>query len=170
MRCLFVVLFCAFALPLHAYRREYRVTLNGLQKTGSEVCFFRGDNGGPLALYFTYDTVECLSADRILDMPPGLFHVFARHPGGYVSEHPDYFVYRGPPKPEAGYEALEIPMRSAAMLDLHDALAAAPRGASIGLWLAPTPAAGAAIFPAVNGETTRLLSAERVAAPRLVGE
>lgn len=164
-----LLLLCGLALPAQAYRREYRVTSHGERKQGSEVCFYRGDSGkNPFDLFFSYDRVECLPADRVLDLPPGLFHVFARHRDGYISEHPDYFVYTGPPKPEGGYEALEIPLRSAAVLDLRDAIAGAPRSASIGVWLAPAPNAGAAFFPAVSGETTMLVPAERLLVPLLV--
>jgi hypothetical protein len=167
-RALFLLL-CVIALPAQAYRREYRVAVNGQRKEGSEVCFYRGDSGkGPFVLFFSYDSVQCLPADRVLDFPPGLFHVFARHRDGYVSEHPDYFVYDGPPKPEAGYEALDIPLRSAAVLDLREAIAGAPRGASIGVWLAPTPTAGASFFPAVDGESSMLVPAERLLIPLLV--
>ena len=165
------LLLCGLALPAQAYRREYRVTLNGERTQGSEVCFYRGESGkGPLALFFSHDSVECLPADRVLDFPPGLFHVFARHREGYVSEHPDYFVYAGAPNPEAGYQVLEIPLRSAAVLDLREAVAGAPRGASIGVWLAPAPNAGAAFLPRVGGEATMLVPADRLLVPLLIAD
>src|SRR5258708_21591081 len=85
------------ALPALAYRREYATTVEGKRKEGSEVCFYRGITGDPFSLFFTPGDVACLPADAILDFPPGLIHVFARHKAGYASVHRDYTVYEGPP-------------------------------------------------------------------------
>src|SRR6266542_2840154 len=95
------------ALPALAYRREYAVTWEGQRKAGSEVCFYRGIWRDAFSLFFTPGNVQCLSADAILDFPPGLFHVFARHKDGYASMQRDYTVYEGPPEPERGYQKLE---------------------------------------------------------------
>ncbi|HYM59310.1 MAG TPA: hypothetical protein VEZ11_00305, partial [Thermoanaerobaculia bacterium] len=154
------------AWPSLGYRREYRVTSDGVRKAGSEVCFYRGDSAADaFSLFFTHDEVVCLPADSVLDMPPGLFHAFARHADGYVSAHRDFFVYRGAPIPESGYESLEIPLQPAAFVDIK--LTLAP-GQSIGVWLAPTPTTGGTFIPLVTGEHTIMVPADTAFVPLLI--
>src|SRR5947199_6139806 len=86
------VLMLFLALPALAYRREYAVTWEGARKTGAEVCFYRGTIDSAFTLFFTPGKVQCLSADTILDFPPGLIHVFARHKDGYASVQRDYTI------------------------------------------------------------------------------
>lgn len=105
------------ALPAVAYRREYAVTLGGQRKAGSEICFYRGVRGDLFSLFFSPTDVRCLPADAILDFPPGLIHVFARHKDGYASVQRDYSVYDGPPNPERGYEKLETALVKAGIVD-----------------------------------------------------
>src|SRR5262245_7723695 len=97
------------AFPALGYRREFATMWEGHRKSGSEVCFYRGLRGDPFSLFFTSGDVRCLSADLVLDFPPGLVHVFARHKDGYASQHRDYTVFGEPARPEQGYEKLEIP-------------------------------------------------------------
>lgn len=152
------------AFPAAAYRREYNVTLDGSRKGGSEVCFFdaRG-TANAFDLYFTYKRVACLPADKVLDMPRGIFHAFARHRDGYVSGHPDYSVSDVDAR-EAGYQLLEIPVTPAARVDFSEQRSAARAG----VWLTPTPEAGGVFFPAVDGETSVMVPAGRTVVPLLV--
>lgn len=150
------------ALPLFAYRREYAVTWKGQRKTGSEVCFYRGTSGDAFSLFFTSTKVRCLSADAILDFPPGLIHAFARHKDGYASPFRDYTVYDGPPNPERGYEKLEIPLTKAGLVDFAPALKPLRANQHLGVWTSST------FIPLVESETTVLAPAEVPVVPLII--
>jgi len=169
MRRLAALLLFLAAVPTYAYRREYRVTLDGTRKPGSEVCFYEGTSGrNPFELFFSYTTVRCLPADDVLDFPPGLFHAFARHHDGFVSAYRDYFVYRGDPAPERGYRQLEIPLAPAAFVDMTAVLKELHPGEAAGVWIAPTPTRAGTFFPLVNGENTIMVPAGEPLLPLLI--
>lgn len=156
------------ALPAFAYRREYAVTWDGQRKPGSEVCFYRGERGDAFALFFTPGDVRCLPADAILDFPPGLIHVFARHKDGYASMQRDYSIYDGPPNPERGYEKLETPLVRAGIVDFAGVLKKLAANQRLGVWLTSTPSSTSTFIPLVPGETTILAPAEMTVVPLLV--
>jgi hypothetical protein len=162
-RLVFVSVFpVLLAAPAFGYRREYIVTSEGARKPGSEVCFYRGTSpSDAFSLYFTYDKAGCLPADAVVDLPRGLFHVFARHSDGYVSGFDDFFVYQGPPAPEQGYGRLEIPLQPAARVDVSDVLSRLERGQRVGVWLAPTERESGTYLPLIDGESEILVPAGR---------
>jgi hypothetical protein len=165
------VLWILVAVPMFAYRREYIVTDAGERKPGSEVCFYRGTSvSDAFSLYFSHDRVACLPADAVLDLPSGLFHVFARHPDGYISGSGDFFVMNGPPAPEAGYGALEIPVKRAARIDFSDVLRGRRAGERVGVWVAPTAAESGHYIPLVDGEAEMLVPADRPFLPLVIGK
>jgi hypothetical protein len=169
LAALFLVALCA--APAYSYRREYVVTLDGARKPGSEVCFYRAvDAHDPFHLFFSYDTVQCLPADRILDIPSGMFHAFARHRDGYVSKYRDYFAHKGEPYPDRGYEKLEIPLERAGVVDLTPIAKTMKEGQSLGVWLAPTPSTPGTFFPLVDGETSVFVPADTPVIPLLVAD
>ena len=164
-----VILTLALSSPVFAYRREYSVTLNGVRKPGSEVCFYGGKSAAnPFALFFSYDRAGCLAADEVLDLPPGLFHAFARHGEGYVSGYRDFFVHEGPAVPERGYQMLEIPLERAAYADVSAINASLKPGQKVGLWLAPAPDGSDTFFPLIDGESSIMLPAGREFVPLVV--
>ena len=166
---LLVLLLVVITFPAYAYRREYVVTHDGARKAGSEVCFYRGASAADVfSLYFSYDQVACLPADEVLDLPPGLFHAFARHADGYVSGHRDFFVYRGPPAPEEGYERLEIPLEVGGWADLSAILQGRKPHETVGVWIAPTPTHSGTFLPLVDGETSVMVPARRAFVPMLI--
>ncbi|MHB0972329.1 MAG: hypothetical protein ACYC7A_18845 [Thermoanaerobaculia bacterium] len=155
-----LVLLLFLATPASGYRREYRVLLDGERMQGSEVCFYQGKSAADaFSLYFSYDRVACLPADDVLDMPPGLFHVFARHPSGYVSADRDYFVYRGAPAPEVGYSLLDIPLRAAALADFGALARSLKPRESLGVWVAPSSNSSGTFFPLVDNESVLMVPA-----------
>lgn len=156
-------------LPAYPYRREYRVTWGGERKPGSEVCFYRGDAASdPFRLFFSHTNVTCLPADQVLDFPPGLFHAFARHSDGFVSSYRDYFIYRGAPAPEAGYEILDTPLEKAGIADLTKVLKSLRPGQSVGVWVAPTSTTSGTYLPLVPGETSIMVPAQTRVLPLLI--
>jgi hypothetical protein len=164
-----LLLLGSLVAPASAYRREYKVTLNGERKKGSEVCFFRGGKGRtPFSLFFSSPTATCLPADQVLDLPPGLFHAYARHRDGYASEYRDYFVYDGPPVPEKGYEVLETPLQEAGFADFAAVARSLRPGQALGVWLAPTVRSSGMFLPLVPGETTILVPAGIPFVPLLI--
>jgi hypothetical protein len=165
------VLSLLVAVPVFAYRREYIVTAAGERKTGSEVCFYRGASASDaISLYFSHDRVACLPADSVLDLPAGLFHVFARHPDGYVSGSADFFVRNGAAAPEEGYVRLEIPIDRAARIDFSDVLRGRRAGEPVGVWVAPTPMESGNYLPLVDGETEMLVPADRPFLPLVIAK
>jgi hypothetical protein len=155
--------------PAFGYRREFRLMLNEQRQAGGEVCFYRARGAqNPFTLFFSYDAVRCLPADQVLDFPPGLFHLFGRYRNTYVSEHRDSFVYDGAPAPERGYQALDIPLREAAVVDFSAVIAHLQPGERIGVWLAPTPTTAGTFFPLVDGESAVVVPAETAVVPLLV--
>lgn len=163
-----VVVVLLLALPAFAYRREYVTTVDGQRKAGSEVCFYRGVKGDAFSLFFTPGNVACLPADAILDFPPGLIHVFARHKDGYASVHRDYTIYEGPPNPERGYEKLEIPMVRAGTVDFSAMLKSLQPAQRLGLWIASSPTSSGTFVPLVPGESAVLAPAEMMVIPLLI--
>lgn len=111
-----------FASSAHAYRAEIFAMHEGKRVAGAEVCLFRGASGiaDPFATFLQTDEVTCLPADQVIDIPPGLWHVFARDPRGLISTHPTIFMYDGPPIPEKYYKAVDADMYPAAVLDFPD--------------------------------------------------
>jgi hypothetical protein len=159
------------AVPAFGYRREYFVTDAGTRKAGSDVCFYSGASpSDAFSLYFSHDRVACLPADAVLELPPGLFHVFARHRDGYVSGAGDFFVMNGAPAPEAGYGALEIPVKRAARIDVADLLRTIRAGERVGVWAAPTATESGNYLPLVDGETEMLVPADRAFVPLIIGK
>jgi len=156
------------AVSAMAYRREYSVTWAGQRKAGSEVCFYRGVRGDPFTLFFTSSEVRCLSADSILDFPPGLIHVFARHQEGFASRNREYTVYDGPPDPERGYQKLETPLVRAGTVDFAATLKALRGSQHVGVWVGSTPASMGTFIPLVKGERTILAPAEVTIVPLVV--
>ena len=167
MRRVTIVAIMSLALTqsMFAYRREYSVTLNGHRKPKSEVCIYRGIRTDAFSIFFSDPDVTCLPADQVLDFPPGLFNAFARHSDGYVSEYRDFTVFSEPPRPEQGYEMLEIPLATAGYIDFSEQLKSLPQGDSLGVWLSPTPKTVSTYFPLVRGETEVLVPVNTVVIP-----
>jgi hypothetical protein len=150
------------AAPSFAYSREYIVTLNGERKGGSEVCFYRGESlGDSFSLYFTHETVACLPADAVVELPPGVAQVFARHRDGYVSGHADFSGEGGPAR-------LEISLKPAGRADLSELLSSLERGERAGVWLAPTESEAGTYLPLVDGETELFVPAGRPFLPLVI--
>ncbi|MEO8035960.1 MAG: hypothetical protein ABI837_16095 [Acidobacteriota bacterium] len=132
------------------------------------MCFYRGAHGDAFSLYFTSGKVQCLPAEAVLDFPPGLIHVFARHKDGYASAQRDFTVDDGPPKPEQGYEKLETPLVKAGIVDLGHAVKALGANQHLGVWVASSPTTSGTFIPLVPGETTILAPVEIPVVPLLV--
>ncbi len=147
------------------YRREYSVTWEGQRKPNSEVCIYRAVRTDAFSIFFSDPDVTCLPADKVLDFPPGLFNAYARHRDGYVSSYRDFTVFPDPPRPETGYELLEIPLERAAYVDFSDVLKSLPAGDALGVWLAPSPTRASTYFPLVRGETSVLVPTDRIVMP-----
>jgi hypothetical protein len=153
-------------------RREYKVTLDGARLKGGEVCFFAGESASdPFSLFFSYDQVECLSADEVIDFPAGLFHVFARHSAGYVGAYHEFVVFPPDTKAEAGYDLMEIPLSEAGRVDFSAAVEALQEGQSLGVWIATTPDGGDGFYmPLVTGERSLLVPSGTEVLPIVVAD
>lgn len=152
-------------------RIEFRAMKDGQRVEGSEVCFFPADrNDGFFAKFFSTNDVRCMSADAVLDLPPGLFNIFVRSGSTLVSSHPAFADNENPGPP--GYDVLDIPLMPAATLDV----ARAKRGLREGEWLAVylsnegQAESPASVRPVPDDETTVLVPADMPLVPLVVRE
>jgi hypothetical protein len=93
------LVFIAVAISLladraFAYRLEFAARRNGKPLQGAEVCFFKaGETDEPLELYLHDDEVRCLSADGVVEITPGRWLYYLRHPDGWMSSAPSVIKY-----------------------------------------------------------------------------
>jgi hypothetical protein len=104
---------------------EFIATSNGQRMVGSQVCF---SSAGEESRYFAKfmgdgSDVVCLSADDVLDMPPGDWNYFAYHESGYVSPHPGHMTVGAV---SDRYSAVDVELVPAGVLDLTKVVAALP--------------------------------------------
>jgi len=162
----------ALLLPTmaQASRIEYFTMLAHERLAGSEVCFFAGkDASNAFPLFFQFGpNILCHPADKILDLPPGLFHVFARHRDGYVTGYGPWEVYRGEARSEEGYSRTDLMLEPAAYLDLTRVVQKLTPGEYLAAWIAATRTAPATLIPLIPGETTLFVPASRTLLPLIV--
>lgn len=169
IRILSFILLSFACTALYGYRREYVVTLNDARKAGSEVCFYRGQSAiDAFSLFFFSGKTGCLPADSVLDLPPGLFHAFARHKDGYVSEHLDFLIIPESSTNDSGYETLAIPLARAGRVDFSQVKANLRPRQALGVWLVPSQANPGLFLPLIAGEPHVMVPVGRVAVPLLI--
>lgn len=104
-----------------AYRLEFFARHDGERVSHAEVCFFAAEQ--PRDIYrrfFASAEVRCLSADDVIDVPPGNWNVYARSGNSLVSNHPAYITHNGIARRDAGYKAVSLDLVAAATLDLSE--------------------------------------------------
>jgi hypothetical protein len=91
-----VLTLVAFALSVNASasRFEFVVRAHGERLPGAEVCFYPGDPATSASLLFGTSDVRCVPADKIIDVPPGVWNFYARHDDGWVTAHASTIVER----------------------------------------------------------------------------
>jgi len=77
-----------------AYRLEFAARRNGEPLRGAEVCFFKaGETDEPIELYLQSGEVRCFSADSVIEMTPGRWLYYLKHPDGWMSSSPSVIKY-----------------------------------------------------------------------------
>lgn len=118
--CWLVVYFCLWVPSLTAARVEFITVLNGERLAGSEICFFPGAAAAksPASLFLASDNVRCVSADDVLDMPPGAWNFYGRN-AGLVSAHAGVFTQRG--RGDSGrYQSVRVDLRPAGTISFEN--------------------------------------------------
>ena len=131
-RFLLAVAFIATAKNATAYRFEFFARHNGERVAHAEVCFFAADQ--PRDIYprfFASADVRCLSADDVIDVPPGKWNYYVRSGSSLVSDHPAYVTHSGTPRRDAGYKAVNLELVAAATIDLSEWVRARQDGETI---------------------------------------
>lgn len=103
------------APALFAYRFEFITTVSGDRLPGSEVCFYKGLSfQDPAAMYLTSDDVRCFPADKLIDVPLGIWVFYARHADGWVSAHGSAIRRTQEPLADQGYRTVKVELERAA--------------------------------------------------------
>src|SRR5215212_5450123 len=110
--------------PCSAYLREFVATHDHRRVAGAEVCFYRAAGfQSAFSLFFAHGSdIGCLAADKVLDIPTGVWTFWVRKPGVYTSIAQEQLSATGDPLAEEDYAPVEVPMRDAAVLDVADVL------------------------------------------------
>ncbi len=154
----------------HAYRAEIIALHAGRRVEGAEVCLFRGAAGNPdpFAVFVQSNELTCLPADMVIDVPPGLWHLFARHSRGFISTNPAMLSYDGPPIPERYYKALETDIYPAAMVEFPTARDLPPDQFIVAYYPHTNVASPPAFQPLPRGDTSMLIRAGTPVLPMIV--
>jgi hypothetical protein len=169
-RALSIALLLACSFPLFAGRVEFLVTREGEQVSGAEVCFFRGGEYGSLFdSFFSSSEVNCLPADRIIDLPASNWNIFARHDSGWISAAPTFQESSGDPPGKDGYASVELKMEPAGLLHLERVKSTLSDDESLFLYFANEElAVFSAVRPVPIEESTALVPAGVTVIPLIV--
>lgn len=146
------------------------ITLRGETRLAqSEVCFFPADaNDAFFGRYLSTDDVRCLSADAVINLPPGLFNVFARNGTSLIDSHPTFIDNANPGEP--GYRAVALPLDPAATLEVSDARSGLREGEWLAVYLTNESRREslATIHPVPRGDKKILVPADMPFVPMVV--
>jgi hypothetical protein len=98
-----------------AVRIEFKTIYNEIRIPDSEVCFFPGDASNQLKSYFQSNDVRCVPADKVLDVPRGAWHFFARSSDGFTSAWPGFVLLR---EDLDAYKGIQVDLVPAAKLNV----------------------------------------------------
>ena len=111
------------AFPALAYRAEFVAQYHGTRVAGAEVCFFPAgaDEDDPFDYFLHANEARCLSADRVIDIPPGRWLYYVEHvKRGVISSNPSLIKYRGSAAAPDIYGTNVVDLEPAATLDLSE--------------------------------------------------
>jgi hypothetical protein len=145
---LFVAAVGATATSASAFRFEFLALSNGHRIPHADICFFSATSQGDIySRLFSSADVRCLSADDVIDLPPGKWNFYARSGTALISDHPDLISYGGPDHADVGYKAVEVPLQPAAVIDVSDWVSTRRAGDSLFIYAASGPGRLATAFP-----------------------
>jgi hypothetical protein len=148
------------AVHAHAHRFGFEPSYDGKAVEGTEVCFWPGLEGSARTLYFATPMSRCLPADKVIDLPNGTWHFYARNRAGYMYVHRTYTVAEGPDD-KRGYSAVGLDLEPAATLDMGAALDALRAGERIVLWVTDSSEHLGTVLPVNDDDRNLMVPADR---------
>ncbi|HYI07683.1 MAG TPA: hypothetical protein VEK57_01310 [Thermoanaerobaculia bacterium] len=160
-----LTLLFVFAEAQAAPRLEIVAEFEGKRQEGIQACFSPAKRyGSVLSRMVSGPEVRCVSADRILAIPRGTWHVYlVKEDGSLVSTHPFKIVLPSGSDENEEVMRLEAQLVPGARLDLARLGAAAP-GRSLGVYVSD-PGGLPAIVPVRRGQDSIVLPAGMHARP-----
>lgn len=163
-----ILIFALFVEPAFAARFEFEVTRNGARVADAEVCLFTAHNAeNPFDRYLASNDLHCLTADAVLEIPPGKWNFFARHSAGLLSADPGIISIDAPYRLEAGYQRVEVPVEATAELDFTDVLEELEPGEHMVAFY-PEGVFGPSVHPLPDQGRSMLILADSVVLPLIV--
>lgn len=165
-----VKVWCILALSLTnpaIARMEFMATRGDERLAGAQICF--APSGGPGVDALTYhfgNPVECVSADHVLDIPPGRWSYFLWHESGYVNSHRGHLKYDS--APENSYRGVKATMEEAGLIDFTQVTVDLDHGERIYVLTAPSVNRHLHIIPLLPDETVSYVPANTIAVPLVV--
>lgn len=155
-----------WSAPAFAYRVEFMNMRNGQRVAKSDVCFFpSASSQNPFGHFLASDDVRCLSADDVIELPPGQWNYFGRTADGSTSAGPALMQVKGENQIEAGFRVVPIELQPGAMLEFSEVL---QDGESLVVFL-PTPFGYVSnVRPVTRGEKEVLVPADTPLVPMVV--
>jgi hypothetical protein len=87
LRLLVALAVGATAANASAFRFEFFATSNGHRVSNAEICFFSASSQGDVySRLFSSSDERCLSADDVIDLPPGRWNFYARAGTALISD------------------------------------------------------------------------------------
>ncbi|MEO8379826.1 MAG: hypothetical protein ABI779_09210 [Acidobacteriota bacterium] len=151
-------------------RKEFVGVAEGKRVVGSEACFFPAtQDDGFFKKFLSSADVRCLSADAVIQMPPGNWNVFLENGNSFTSIHPIFQFGDGESEiASRAYSQIEVVMRPAAVVRFdHTSIDDGTRGVvyfpNIGVHNHPST-----IRPLRSGKSSLLVPASTPVVPLLV--
>lgn len=153
-------------------RTEFTLIRDGKPLPGGEICFRRTAPSAdfhPTRYWFYDNDVRCQPTDVLLDLPPGRFHFYGRHPKGLVSGYRMSFS-SAEPSDQAAYKQIVIPVHPAAIVEFHEAKRGLARGEWIAILTADTEQDIGTVIPVPDGAGELMVPADVSLTPIVVAE
>lgn len=148
MHFLLGVALLATARKASAYRYEFFAQHDGKRVPHAEICFFAADAQRDIyPRFFASAEVACLSADDVIEIPPGKWNFYAKFGNSLISNHPGYITYDGPPHRDVGYKGANVDLVAAATIDMSEWVRGKREGDSIFVYADSKSDTKATAFP-----------------------
>ncbi len=152
------------ALVVHG-RVDFRIRYAGERLPGSEVCFYPMDLANPFSVFATAGQVRCLPADKLIEIPPNGFGVYARHPRGLISANHGFIT--GTTDAQA-VKGVSLDLAAAATLDLSVVNKDLATADDVAILEGETAKNRGAVIPVPRGATSILVPADTPLLPVIV--
>lgn len=166
---LLAVALLAAARNASALRYEFFAQHDGKRVPHAEICFFAA--AAPRDIYprfFASADFACVSADDVIEVPPGKWNFYVRFGNSLISNHPGYITYDGPPRRDVGYKGVNIDLVDAATIDMSEWVRGKRDGDSIFVYADSKSDTKATAFPLSPADKTVVVPAGVSLTPLLI--